>query len=270
MSSTANTARSRSIRHPQNVYTGAEMIGGGNGNGSNSGGNRRLSTRSGGTTGASSTAVNSRSSAATGGNGNGNRESMAEFQDLLYHTNYAATHYDEQPTSPLPVQQHQQQVATAVGVTQTQPLRLGHDSSDQFRSKAPVDTCRVRNSLPKPNPYAPYSNPLSQYTPSGPVRSSNKMATSSSPPTKPSRNNTTNLHDFAPAVPNQETRQRKLSLPGSTPDKHNDFDGNGNAAFPGEFINTMVTQTPPPLRSRSVKNKKGMLSFMRGAFPFIL
>jgi hypothetical protein len=212
MSSTANTARSRSIRHPQNVYTGAELIVGGNGNGSNSGGNRRLSTRSGGTTGASSTAVNSRSSAATGGN----RESMAEFQDLLYHTNYAATHYDEQPTSPLPVQQHHQQVAIGVSVTQTQPLRLGHDSSGQFRSKTPVDTRRVRNSLPKPNPYASYSNPLSQYTPSGPVRSSNTMATSSSPPTRPSRNNTTNLHDFAPAFPNQETRQRRLSLPGST------------------------------------------------------
>jgi hypothetical protein len=210
----------------------------------------------------------------TNGNGNGyiagnsTRESMAEFQDLLYQANYAATHYDEQPTSPLPTSKSQ-----AAGVTQTQPLRLGQDSSGPLRSKTPVDARRVRNSLHKPNPYASNNNTnlLSQSTGSAAART---MATSSSPPTRPSRNNTSNLHDFASGNPNQETRQRRLSLPGSTPDNHNYFDGNGNSAFPGDFVNTMGTNTPPPLRSRSgtqsVKNKKGMLSFMSGAFHFLL
>jgi hypothetical protein len=274
MSGSGNTTRSRSIRHPQASYDGAQLIGNiGNTNGSNSGGNRRLSTRSGGT-GTTTTTTTTRSSAANYNNhSNGNtRESVAEFQDLLYQANYAASHYEDQPRSPVAAMS--MSTAQAAGVTQTQPLRLGQDSIGALRSKTPVDARRVRNSLHKANPYtSTYSttNSLSQSTGSAAQRT---MATSSSPPTRPSRNNTSNLLDFTQSNPNQETRQRRLSLPGSPPANHNYFEPNGNAAFPGDFVNTMGTSTPPPLRSRSgtqsVKNKKGMLSFMSGAFYFLL
>jgi hypothetical protein len=72
---------------------------------------------------------------------------------------------------------------------------------------------------------------------------------------------------------NQETRQRRLSCPGSTSDNRNYYGGNGNGAFPTEFTNPVRTNTPLPPRSRdgtqSVK-KKAIFSFMSCAFQFIL
>ena len=214
----ATSSRSRSIRHPQNAYTGAEPISNGVGaamSGGSTSGARRLSSRTPG-----------------GGNGAGNgsgpsRESVAEFEDLIKQTNYAANHYETHPPT---------------------------QSSLEPRSKTP-DARRVRNSLHKPNPNP--SAPRQQNGPSG------SMSMQSSPPSRPSRQNTTNLYDYNG---NPASRERRRSLPsGNMPADHDFYNDNGpNDA--SQASNPSITL--PPLRSRSGttsgKNKKGMLSFMSG------
>lgn len=83
----------------------------------------------------------------------------------------------------------------------------------------------------------------------------------SSPPSRPSRQNTTNLYDYGghPA-----SRERRRSLPSSNmPPDHDFYNDNG----PNDASQASNPSIPlPPLRSRSGttsgKNKKGMLSFM--------
>jgi hypothetical protein len=247
MSTPSSATRSRSIRHPQNAYTGAELmssgVGGTMGGGrmsnigpgsSTSGGYGRMSSRA----SSAATTTNTTTSSYAKGYSNGNayeRESLADFQDLLQQTNYASNHYESQSSPP----------------------------STQPRSKTP-DARRVRNSLHKPNP-----NPSASRAPFGSIQQ--PMASpsmQSSPPARPSRTNTSNLHDY-----NQQgnPRERRLSLPSSNqaPDR-----GFYNDSTPSDFSSSTGPSTPlPPLRSRSGtqsgKNKKGMLSFMSGMLQYL-
>ena len=133
MATSSSTARTRSIRHPQNAYNGAEMLSSSTGPSVTSNGPRMsAAARSGGgpSTLATPTVNNTRSS-------------VAEFEDLLYQANYAANHYDSQQ--------------------QQQPLALGPRPSQ--RSKTP-EARKVRNSLHKPNP----NNYMATGTPPRPGR----------------------------------------------------------------------------------------------------
>lgn len=132
MATSSSAARTRSIRHPQNAYNGAEMLSSSTGPPSTNGPRMSSAARSGGGPPTTSTLAT--------------RSSVAEFEDLLYQANYAANHYDSQ----------QQQPAPTSSTTTTTPL--GPRQSQ--RSKTP-DARRVRNSLHKPNP----SNHMATGTP---------------------------------------------------------------------------------------------------------
>ncbi|KAG8863044.1 signal transducing kinase of the PAK [Serendipita sp. 405] len=214
---TPSAVRSRSIRHPQHDYSGAEPIFNNNGktsvpsSGGSASGGRRISTKG---------AHHAQSpSMATGINSpQDTRDSAADFTDFQYQAAYFNGGNDSQPPT----------------------------TSGPPRSKTPDH--RVRNSLHKPNP-----------NPSGarnPYRSNETMQS----PTRPSRQNTSNLNEYA----YNQTRERRLSLPGASnaPDREF-YNDNG----PMDTMPSMGSAHPlPPLRSRSGttsgKNKKGMLSFM--------
>lgn len=251
------SARSRSIRHPQNNYTGAERIGASEGSyftGLDSqpnapvamgGPGRRLSQRPAGPV-ATGVPMTSSATRSDSGHGRVSRESVAEFQDLLQQTNFAANHFE----SAVPAQ-------PPAHVTVSQ------------RSKTP-EARRVRNSLHKPYPHS--STSISGTTNSAsttrsyfnqPPSSSSPYTMASSPPPRPSRNNTSNLHQTDNALP---TRDRRMSLPSSPQNSDAQF----YSESPQFSQSTLSSNSNPPMRSRSGtqsgKNKKGMLSFMSGMF----
>jgi hypothetical protein len=133
MATSSSAGRSRSIRHPQDTYNGAELLSSSTGPSYN-GGHQQMGSRGGGPPQLSPPSSSS--------NPVTTRSSVAEFEDLLYQANYAANHYETQPQS----QQSQTQSPTSQS--------FGHRQPSQ-RSKTP-DARRVRNSLQKPNPNPNY------------------------------------------------------------------------------------------------------------------
>ena len=156
MATSTSAGRSRSIRHPQNAYNGAELLSSSSGPTYN-GGPQRMTNRPGGPP---SQAQSSYGPSASSSNPATNRSSAAEFEDLLYQANYAANHYETQPQS------QSQSPPTQYSLGPRQPSQ---------RSKTP-DARRARNSLHKPNP------------------NTNYMANSGTPP-RPLRTNTSTLND---------------------------------------------------------------------------
>jgi hypothetical protein len=143
MATSSSAGRSRSIRHPQDAYNGAEPLSPSYGPPFN-GGQQQMSPRGGGPPQQSKSSLSPSSNPAT------NRSSVAEFEDLLYQANYAANHYETQP-------QYQPQLQPQTQLGPRQPSQ---------RSKTP-DARRVRNSLHKPNPNTNY---MATGTPPRPAR----------------------------------------------------------------------------------------------------
>jgi len=220
------------------------------------------------------------------------RESVDEYNQLLRQANYAANHYDsvyDNSTSGKGWNSSGTGSSSGGGLSSSSTSKsgggtLGHDHA---RSKTP-DGRKVTSSggdYPR-HPY--FDRRRSRVIAEDTATPTTTMvaAPPSATPSRPSRNNTANLHDnpfdlpYSPSTStdagtNPAKRQRRMSLPSGSAAAHDgQFIADPQEMFasgPGDQVNpygTMSQSSFSGMRSRSgtqsQKSKKSMLSFMSG------